>query len=404
MIVPAVLAAIVLVASAPQRLQISSARGVTRITLLQHPVHGALVPLGALARGVGGSVMPGVEWTTLTTPAGKFRFLQNTPYVEEGGAIRGLPASNVRRGDSLFVPLAFVSDILGDPARGAWRWNPIGAVLLEGATPPPLATATPSTTPPVGRPVVGVLRPGHHVTIDPGHGGTDPGNTAPGFRNGLREKDVNLAVGLLLRGELERRGVKITMTRTRDTLINLAHRAPRFCRTDCDLFVSLHVNSLDARRDQSHTRVRGFETYFLAEARTADAARVARMENEAIRYEVASDDNKQLTGLEFILKDLQTNEFLRESARAAELVQSHLREVHDGPDRGVKQAGFAVLTTARRPSILIEMGYSTNNEDGRFMSSHAGQQALASAIADAIVAYLREFDRKTADSAAGTGS
>ena len=107
--------------------------------------------------------------------------------------------------------------------------------------------------------------------------------------------------------------------------------------------------------------------------------------------------------LDFILKDLQTNEFLRESARASELVQSHIREVHTGPDRGVKQAGFAVLASARRPAILIELGYSTNPEDGRLMSSPNGQAALADRIADAIVAYLREYDRRTGDAQRGIG-
>ena len=396
-----VAAALVLIA--PQRLQISTARGVTRIALMQHPLHGALVPLGALARGVGGTVAAAAEWTVLSTPAGTFRFLQDTPIVDDGGTVRGLPAANVRRGDSMFVPLSFVADVLGDPGRGVWRWNPVDAVLREGETPSPLASVSPNSG--AGRPTVPqATKAAHHVTIDPGHGGTDPGNMGAGFRNGLREADVNLAVGLLLRNELERRGVKVTMTRTRDTLINLAHRAPRYCRADCDLFVSLHVNSLNKRPGNTHTRVRGFETYFLAEARTADAARVAKMENDAVRYEVASEETTRLSGLGFILKDLQTNEYLRESARAAELVQAHLREVHDGPDLGVKQAGFAVLTTARRPSILVEMGFSTNPEDGRFMSSRAGQAALASGIAEAIMAYLREFDRKTSDSSSAPGS
>ena len=339
------------------------------------------------------------EWTVLTTPSGRFRFLQGTPMLDDGESVRGLPGSSVRRGDSIFVPLASVAEVLAAPSRGSWRWNPDGAVLLEGPTPSRLATGVVAAQPPPPP-----SRAVHHVTVDPGHGGTDPGNIGPGFRNGLQEKDVNLAVGLKLRAELEKRGIKVTMTRTRDTLINLAHRAPRYCRDDCDLFVSLHVNSLNPRPGGSHTRVRGFETYFLAEARTADAARVAKMENDAIRYELASEENNRLTGLDFILKDLQTNEFLRESGRAAELIQSHLREVHDGPDRGVKQAGFAVLTTARRPSILVEMGYSTNAEDGRFMSSHAGQASLASAIAEAIEAYLREFDRKTAEAPASGGS
>ncbi len=397
-----ILATLLMLAGVPTQLQVSTARGVTRIPLLQHPMHGALVPLGPLARSVGGTVQPGIEWTMFRTAAGSFRFLAGTPLIDDGEEIRGMPASSVRRGDSLFVPLAFVAELLADPARGAWRWNPVGAILLEGATPSVLTTgppARPAGTPPA---TPASLRSGHHVTVDAGHGGTDPGNPGLYFPKGVRGKDVNLAVALRLRTELEKRGIKVTMTRTTDTLINLSHRAPRYCRTDCDLFVSLHVNSLEPRAGAS--KVRGFETYFLAEARTEDAARVARMENEAIRYEVASEENNRLGGLQFILKDLQTNEFLRESARAAELVQSHLREAHDGPDRGVKQAGFAVLTTARRPAILIEMGYSTNPDDGRLMSTRSGQDSLAGAIADAVVSYLKEFDRKSGDPLGSGGS
>ena len=117
------------------------------------------------------------------------------------------------------------------------------------------------------------------------------------------------------------------------------------------------------------------------------------MENEAVRFEAAKAET-QLDGIDFILKDLQLNEHLRESARAAELVQEYLRTAHSGPDRGVKQAGFKVLTTARRPAILVELGYSTNPEDARLMSTRAGQVKLAKAIADAIVGYLREYERK----------
>jgi N-acetylmuramoyl-L-alanine amidase len=190
------------------------------------------------------------------------------------------------------------------------------------------------------------------------------------------------------------------MTRTSDTLIALGDRGS-YCSESCDLFVSLHVNSLGRR--PGYTDIRGFETYFLAEARTEDAARVAQMENEAVRFETGTAAADAGVGLDFILKDLQLNEHLRESARAAELVQRRLKTVHTGESRGVKQAGFMVLTTARRPAILVELGYSTNPDDGRLLTSYASQKAMAFALADAIVEYLLEYQRKTSPAAAGTG-
>jgi N-acetylmuramoyl-L-alanine amidase len=228
----------------------------------------------------------------------------------------------------------------------------------------------------------------------------DPGNPGTYFPRGVREKEVTLQVGLLLREELRERGVGVRMTRTTDTLIALGDRGG-FCTAACDLFVSLHVNSLGRRR--GYTEVRGFETFFLAEARTEDAARVAKMENEAVRFETDESEGPLTAGLDFILKDLQLNEHLRESARAAELVQKKLRTVHTGEDRGVKQAGFMVLTTARRPAILVELGYSTNPQDGRYLTSRRSQRTMASAIADAIVEYLRDYERKTGGADAGGG-
>ena len=108
--------------------------------------------------------------------------------------------------------------------------------------------------------------------------------------------------------------------------------------------------------------------------------------------------------LDFILRSLQRNEYLRESARAAELVQENIARVHTGDDRGVKQSNqLAVLNTARRPAILVEMGYSTNAQDAKILTGRKSQQALATAIADAIVAYLLEYERKTTTTGSGGG-
>lgn len=391
------LALVLAVSPAPTTLQVSTAQGVTRIALRQWPGEGPMVPIAPLARALRGTVQAEGEWIALETTGTEFRFLPGAPLVHDGKTLLALPAASRRRGDSLFVPLAFVAQVLADPARHAWSWTPSTAILAERGSPAPIVTPNSRTTAGAeGRTrLPNGLRPGHRVTIDPGHGGTDPGNPGLYFPRGMHEKDVTLAVGLKVRDQLKKRGVAVTMTRTTDTLINLAQRAPRYCRNDCDLFVSIHVNSLEKR--PGYTDVRGFETYFLGDAKSSDAARVAKMENDAIRYNLPEDDST-VDNLDFILRDMQSNEYLRESARAAELVQSLLAEVESGPNQGIKTANFAVLTTARRPSILVEMGYSTNRADARLMSTPDGQDRLAEAIANAIVRYLQEYDRKTADS------
>jgi N-acetylmuramoyl-L-alanine amidase len=231
------------------------------------------------------------------------------------------------------------------------------------------------------------------VTIDAGHGGRDPGNPGLYFPRGVREKDVTLQMAQLLRAELVRQGVKVVMTRSGDTLINIADRAG-YCNHECDLFVSLHVDALDARARKRYGEVRGFHTIILGEENSEDADRIAAMENDALRFEEETRAAPE-GELEFILRHLQRNEYLRESARAAELVQSHVDRVHTGENRGVKQSNrLAVLNTARRPAILVELGYSTNPLDARLLVNRNSQKAIAAAIAEAIVAYLLDYERR----------
>ncbi len=115
------------------------------------------------------------------------------------------------------------------------------------------------------------------------------------------------------------------------------------------------------------------------------------MENQALRFETLPAGGAR-GPVDFILKDLQLNEYLRESARLAELVQTRVSQVHPGGDRGVQQAGFMVLATAQRPAVLVETGFATNRTDGAFLASSLGQHEVAVAIAEAVVAYLLEFE------------
>jgi N-acetylmuramoyl-L-alanine amidase len=346
-----------------------------------------------------GKVTLGDGWADVTVGAKSFRFYLGAPMFGVDGGLFPLVGSAAIRRDTLQLPIQFVSEILPRVLSARFHYDSRLARLADAA---PAVTLAKSPDKDPNRLANG-LRKGHLVTIDAGHGGKDPGNPGLYFPDGLKEKDITLDLSLLVRDELRRRGVSVVMTRQRDTLIDLRQRGG-YCADECELFVSIHINSLPRRAGFS--KVRGFETYFLAEAKTEDAARVARMENEAIRFDTSDESGGPVDGLDFILKDLQLNEHLRESARAAELVQSYLQESHTGPDLGVKQAGFMVLTTARRPAILIEAGYSTNPEDAKLLSGRATQKNLAASIADAIVAYLLEYERKVglgaAQSPAGT--
>jgi N-acetylmuramoyl-L-alanine amidase len=296
--------------------------------------------------------------------------------------------------DTLFLPLHWLTEYVPRLSAGRYRWSPALARLDERpATTVTLAPPTVTLLPPAN-PITGLRLP-HTIVVDPGHGGIDPGNPGLTLPHGITEKDITLGVGMLLRAELVRRGLNVVLTRASDTLIDLASR-PLFCRADCDLFVSIHVNSMPAGRRQK--QVNGVETYFVSDAKTEDQKRVAQMENDALRFENSPVGSGGPLG--FILNDLQLNEYLRESARLAELVQGKVAAIHPGEDRGVQQGPFLVLAAARRPSILVETGFATNQKDGAFLGSTQGQRKIALAIADGIVAYLLEFERKIA----GTGS
>jgi N-acetylmuramoyl-L-alanine amidase len=387
--------------SAPQVVTVAGSRGESRIPVRTDETGAPVVPAAILMAALDGSAKVTEGWAEVSLAQQAFRFLVGAPLCVCGSRLQPLAAAASITRDTLYLPFQFLAEILPSQLSNRYRYDERRARLtVAGAPDRQVAARTAPPAPPREKLLPNGLRPGHSVTIDPGHGGVDPGNPGVFFPRGTREKDVTLQIGLLLRNELKRRGVGVQMTRTSDTLIALGDRGS-YCTEACDLFVSLHVNSL-ARRP-GYTDIRGFETFFLAEARTEDAARVAQMENEAVRFETGSQTAESGVGLDFILKDLQLNEHLRESARAAELVQRQLKTVHTGESRGVKQAGFMVLTTARRPAILVELGYSTNPEDGRFLTSYASQKAIASSLADAIVEYLLEYQRKTSPAAEAGG-
>ena len=241
-------------------------------------------------------------------------------------------------------------------------------------------------------PAVPAKRHRYTIIVDAGHGGVDNGMTGPlGGGPKIYEKNITLAVATKLGDQLESRGVDVVYTRTRDTLIALDDRGKIANRAAGSLFISIHVNAANPNwKDPRGSR--GFETYFLSEARTEDARRVEQMENDAVKFEASQDKIDKDDPLSFILSDMQQNMHLRESSDLAEGIQRRLGRMHPGPSRGVKQAGFRVLVTAYMPAVLVEIGFGTNPSEAAFISDPAKQNAIAAAIADAAMEYLGRYE------------
>jgi len=382
------------------------------VPFVGHPEGGIALRADALAEGLGGQLVRDAA------RPGRYRLEVGAVGVdiEPGTALAvvandtvPLSADVFRQGGVVYVPVAFAADLLPRLGTGVMfdadkreirRFAPVVASRRPPAprSAPAAAAANTNVRTEPDRTAVRVpdTRSGNRqrvVVVDAGHGGPDNGMSGPiGGGPKVYEKNITLAVSRQLRQALEKRGVKVIMTRTTDTLIALSDRGKIANEAKGDLFVSIHVNAANPRW-QNPGGARGYETYFLAEAKTEDERRVAAMENEAVRFETSADVNRD-DPLGFIMRDMAQNEHLRESARLAQLVQAGMREVHPGPSRGVKQAGFRVLVTAFMPAVLVEIGFGTNRNEAAYMTSPERQEELAERLADAIVRYLAEYERK----------
>ena len=343
------------------------------------------------------------RWT-VALPGTTLDIRDGLPFAGVAGVPLPLSAAPRLVAGVLVLPLQFLTDLLPRTVYGL-VWDAARAELRTSAS--TVFAAASSAVMPRGAasreptPRRAPSRPGRAATprerrvvvVDAGHGGPDNGMHGPiNGRFTIYEKDITLAVAHKLAESLRDHGVQVVMTRTTDTLIALSDRGRIANRSRGDLFLSVHVNAANLGW-ANPGGARGFETYFLAEAKTEDERRVERMENEVIRFETTVDASKH-DPLAFVITDMAQNEHLRESSELAAIVQQSLGRMHPGPSRGVKQAGFRVLVTAYMPAVLIEIGFGTNPAEAQWMGDDRHQQEIASAVAEAAMQYLDRYDRR----------
>ena len=234
--------------------------------------------------------------------------------------------------------------------------------------PPGAPLPRPKISGPAGRPL---------VIIDAGHGGHDPGAISP--TTGRREKDITLAVARAIRAELVRSGrVRVALTREDDRFLILGERSAIAHSVKADLFISIHADS--AQRDTAS----GATIYTLSEvASDREAQLLAQRENRA---DIINGVNlgKQASEVASILLDLAQRETMDNSAAFANLLKREATGLVPFRPDYHRMAGFVVLKAPDTPSILLELGYLTNDEDAEGLSSDTGKQNIATGIRRAV--------------------
>ena len=228
-----------------------------------------------------------------------------------------------------------------------------------------------------GKPVVDRLVT---ITLDPGHGGEDPGAVGRGVSY---EKNVTLAIAKRLKAKIDAEpNMRAVLTRDTDYFVPLQMRVRKARRIRSDLFVSIHADAF-TRPDAN-----GSSVFALSEngASSSAARYLAQKENSADLIGGVNIDVKDPV-LARTLLDLSQTATINDSLKLGKEVLSELGGINRLHKASVEQAGFAVLKAPDIPSILIETAFISNPEEEKRLNDEAYQDKMA----EAIIAGVRKY-------------
>jgi N-acetylmuramoyl-L-alanine amidase len=232
------------------------------------------------------------------------------------------------------------------------------------------------------------------VVLDPGHGGIDNGTKSA---SGEMEKAIVLEFALLLRDKIEKDGkYQVVMTRTDDTFVALADRVQLARAQQASLFISIHADALPRGEGDAQ----GASVYTLSEtASDSEAARLAETENRADVI-AGVDLTNEPNDVADILIDLAQRETKSFSVQFARGLIDSMKTVTRMHKNSLKSAGFRVLKAPDIPSVLVELGYVSNKQDIKSLTSADWRDHTADSIARAIDRF---FTTRLAGSSRGNG-
>lgn len=224
------------------------------------------------------------------------------------------------------------------------------------------------------------------VVIDAGHGGHDPGAYNAELR--VREKDLTLAIARAVRDELLKTGrIRVALTRDDDRFLVLQERYGIARKLGANLFISIHADAAD------DPRASGATIYTLSDvASDREAARLAARENRADLLNGVDLSDKS-SAVSSILIDLTQRETMDASARFAELLHREALPHFRFRTPYHRFASLVVLKAPDTPSVLLETGYVSNDQDAGWMMTKDGRLQIAKGVAAAVSVH---FARRSA--------
>ncbi len=341
----------------------------------------------------------------LVTAKDTAKFAVGIPFVSHNSNVMELAASPKLENGHLWIsrddayklfPNAKPSSSSAAPVSSSVTQSSSSATLMSSssAAPAPSAAApaavtTPASTIPAATPVAppknetAGTREVKTIVIDPGHGGKDTG--AQGKKS--NEKDIVLAIGKLLKKELEKEGFNVKMTRDKDVFIELGQRANLANQWDGDLFISLHCNAIDATAERKK-QVKGYHVYVLRAPESEEDKAIARRENKVATLYGEKNAKEELSPIEWFKLEARLEKYKQNSYMFTEEM---LKAMDGGKIRrqagGVGGAGFMVLVGALMPAVLFEIGFISNPEDEAYMITDKGQKDIAVRISKAVSTY-----------------
>ncbi len=322
----------------------------------------------------------------LVTQKDTARFAVGIPYASVNGSTIDLTASPVLEDGHLWIAEEDVGKLFPPKSEAT-------AAKAEPAAKTEPAKAKPAAAPAkADQKAVTATKPKNEtagtrevktIVIDPGHGGKDSG----ALGKNAQEKDIVLAVGKLLKKDLEKAGFNVKMTRDKDVFIELGQRANLANQWDGDLFISLHCNAIDATPERKK-QIKGYHVYVLRAPESEEDKAIARRENKVATLYGEKNAKEELSPIEWFKLEARLEKYKQNSYMFTE----EMLKAFDGGKikrqaGGVGGAGFMVLVGALMPAVLFEIGFISNLEDEAYMMSKAGQQDIAERISKAVSTY-----------------